>query len=136
MEEGNGVNSFLEFNKKVFGMKFPWNLWVGLMAMVNMVGGLVFIRTIEGRLALVCLMFGFLIMWGIYSKKGFVRLMGLGHLIAWTPLMVWFAQAIFQEKAAGAFKYWIISVLVVNGISLVIDLVDVVRYALGERHPL
>ncbi len=33
------MKSFVQFNKQIFGMKFPWNLWVGLLAGVNMVGG-------------------------------------------------------------------------------------------------
>ncbi len=130
------MKSFIELNKKILGMKFPWNLWVGLLAMVNMVGGLVYIRTMEGQLALACLMLAFLIMWGIYAKKGFVRLLGLGHLIAWPPLMIWYAKVLAQGNVEGAFNYWLMAVLVVNGISLVIDLVDVVRYSLGDKQPM
>jgi len=130
------MKSFIELNKKILGMKFPWNLWVGLLAMVNMVGGLVYIRTMEGQLALACLILAFLIMWGIYAKKGFVRLLGLGHLIAWPPLMIWYAKVLAQGNVEGAFKYWLMAVLVVNGISLVIDLVDVVRYSLGDKQPM
>ena len=130
------MKSFIELNKKILGMKLPWNLWVGLLAMVNMVGGLVYIRTMEGQLALACLMLAFLIMWGIYAKKGFVRLLGLGHLIAWPPLMIWYAKVLAQGNVEGAFKYWLMAVLVVNGISLVIDLVDVVRYSLGDKQPM
>ena len=114
-------------------MKFPWNLWLGLLILVNLGGGLFFIRTMEGQLALACLLFGFLIMWGIYVKKGFVRLLGLGHLIAWTPQIVWYIQVI--GSTAGWFQYWLISAIVVNGLSLVIDFVDVVRYSLGDRQP-
>jgi len=50
------MKSFIGFNKKIFGMKFPWNLWVGMLIVVNMGGGLFFIRTLEGRLALACLL--------------------------------------------------------------------------------
>lgn len=130
------MKSFVQFNKQIFGMKFPWNLWVGLLAGVNMVGGVVFIRTVEGQLALVCLMLAFMIMWAIYAKKGFVRLLGLGHLVAWTPQVVWYTQVVLEGSAAGWFLYWLIAVLVVNGISLVIDFVDVVRYTLGETQPM
>jgi hypothetical protein len=128
------MKSFIEFNKKIFGMKFPWNLWLGLLILVNMGGGLFFIRTMEGQLALACLMFGFLIMWGIYVERGFVRLLGMGHLIAWTPQIVWYIQAV--ESTAGLFQYWLISAIAVNGLSLVIDFVDVVRYLLGDRQPI
>ena len=130
------MKSMIELNKQIFAMKFPWNLWVGLVGGVNMVGGLVYIRTFEGQLALACLMLAFMIMWGIYVKKGFVRLLGLGHLVAWMPLMVWYSQVISRGSAEGAFKCWLISVLTVNGISMVIDFVDVVRYSLGERQPM
>ena len=115
-------------------MKFPWNLWVGILCMVNMVGGLIFIRTMEGKLALVCLLFASLIMWVIFTQKGFVRLLGLGHLIAWTPQMVFYIQSV--GNTAGWFQYWIISVLFVNGVSMVIDFVDVVRYSLGDKQPM
>lgn len=128
------MKSFIEFNKKIFGMKFPWNLWMGILILINVGGGLLFIRTMEGQLALVCMMASFLIMWGIYVQKGFVRLLGLGHLIAWIPQMVFYIQMV--EKAAGWFQYWIISVLVVNGVSLLIDFVDVVRYSLGDKQPI
>ncbi len=130
------MKSMIQLMKQIFGMKFPWNLWVGLQALVNMVGGLIFIRTLEGQMALAGLMLAFLIMWGIYVKKGFVRLLGLGHLIAWSPMMVWFGKVIAQGNAEGGFQYWIISVLVVNGLSMMIDFVDMVRYSLGDRQPI
>ena len=125
------MKSFIEFNQKIVGMKFHWNVWVGLLGLVNIGGGLFFIRTMEGQLALACMMAAFLIMWGIYIKKGFVRLLGLGHLIAWTPQVVWYAQVV--EDTAGLFYYWLISVIVLNGLCLAIDFVDVIRYSIGDR---
>jgi len=125
------MKSMIEFNKKVLGMKFPWNLWMGLLILVNIGGGLFFIRTAEGQLALICMMAAFLIMWGIYVKKGFVRLLGLGHLVAWTPQIVWYAQVVGNTE--GWFQYWLISAIAVNGLSLAIDFVDVIRYSLGDK---
>jgi hypothetical protein len=130
------MKSMIQFNRQILGMEFPWNLWMGLLVLVNMGGGLVFIRTMEGQLALVGMMASFLIMWGIYVKKGFVRLLGLGHLIAWTPQVVWYVQVILQGEAAGWFLYWLMSVILLNGLSLVIDFVDVMRYSLGANHPM
>ena len=130
------MKSMIEFNMKILGMKFPWNLWMGLLVLVNIGGGLFFIRTMEGQLALVCMMAAFLIMWVIYVKKGFVRLLGLGHLIAWTPQVAWYVQVIQQGNAEGWFQYWLISAIAVNGLCLMIDLVDVVRYSLGDKQPM
>ena len=125
------MKSFIEFNKKILGMKFPWPLWLGLLTLVNIGGGLFFIRTMEGQLALISMMAAFMIMWGIYVKKGFVRLLGLGHIIAWTPQITWYAQMI--GDTAGWFQYWLISVIVLNVLSLVMDFVDVIRYSMGDR---
>jgi hypothetical protein len=128
------MKSFIEFNKKIIGMKFPWNVWMGLLGLVNIGGGLFFIRTMEGQLALACMMAAFLIMWGIYIKKGFVRLLGLGHLIAWTPQVAWYIQVVGDKT--GWFQYWLISAIFINGLCLAIDFVDVVRYSLGDKQAL
>ena len=128
------MKSFIEFNKKMVGMKFPWNVWMGLLILVNIGGGLFFIRTMEGQLALACMMAAFMIMWGIYIKKGFVRLLGVGHLIAWTPQVAWYLQVVGDKT--GWFQYWLISAIVINGLCLAIDFVDVVRYSLGDKQAL
>lgn len=130
------MQSIIQLNKEIFGMKFPWNLWVMLLGGVNMIGGLWFIHTFEGIFALACLVEAFVIMWFIYIKKGFVRLLGLGHLVAWTPLMIWFARTAIQSETEGTFLYWLCAVLTLNGISLMIDLVDVIRYYRGETQPI
>lgn len=130
------MKSMIQLNKEIFRMKFPWNLWVALLGGINMVGGLVYIRTFEGQLALASLMAAFVIMWAIYVKKGFVRLLGLGHLLAWMPQMAWFARTVAQGEVQGAFHYWLIAVLAMNGTAMLIDLVDVVRYSLGEKQPM
>jgi len=36
---------------------------------------------------------------------------------------------------SGLFRNWILAVLVVDGISVVIDVTDVARYLLGDRDP-
>jgi len=58
----------------------------------------------------------------------------MGHLIAWTPQVVWYIQ--MAGEAAGWFQYWMISVIAVNGLSLAIDFVDVIRYSLGDKQPI
>jgi hypothetical protein len=128
------MKSFIEFNKKMLGMKFPWNYWMGLLILINIGGGLYYVRTIEGQLALVCMMAAFLIMWAIFVKRGFVRLLGIGHLIAWTPQVVWYTQMV--GDTAGWFYYWLMSAIVFNGLCLVIDMVDVVRYSMGDKQPI
>ncbi len=35
----------------------------------------------------------------------------------------------------GIFRYWILSVVVIDTLSLIIDTIDVVRYISGDREP-
>lgn len=68
----------------------------------------------------------------LYEQVGYVRLLGLAHLVFWTPAFVW---VFLRRKAIGTasiFGKYIVLYLVIAGISLFIDLIDVIRYFLGD----
>jgi hypothetical protein len=70
------------------------------------------------------------------GQMGYVKLLGLPHLLIWGPL----AFYLFRKQAKDAMPIaarWIIRVILVTLlISLAFDVVDVLRYILGERTPL
>lgn len=73
-----------------------------------------------------------LIMDWLYAEYGYVRLLGLGHLIAWTPayVFVW-----LRRRRIGYhtwFGRYIHFYLIIAGLSLCIDAIDVLRYVLGD----
>jgi hypothetical protein len=77
------------------------------------------------------LLAGLLMNW-IYAQVGYVRLLGLAHLVAWTPAYVW---VLTRRRAIGSdswFGRWVHAYLAVAGISLAIDAIDVVRHLLGD----
>ena len=64
----------------------------------------------------------------LYEQVGYVRLLGLPHLVFWTPVYVW---VLLRRRTIGTnslFGKYVLLYLAIAGISLVIDLVDVVRY--------
>jgi len=68
----------------------------------------------------------------LYQQVGYVRLLGLAHLIFWTPAFVW---VFMRRKAIGIeslFGKYVVLYLVIAGISLFIDAIDVIRYLLGD----
>ena len=71
----------------------------------------------------------------MYEQMGYVRLLGLPHVILWTPLAVY----LFRQVRRPDMPQWparLMSVtLVVILISLAFDYVDVIRWMLGERVP-
>jgi len=122
--------------KQIAGMRFPWNVWVAMLGVANVGGGIYYWSKIEGKAALIAMMGAFVVMTLVYHKRGFVRLLGLGHIVTWIPLLVLFAMTALNSAPDGAFRAWLWTVIGLNGLSLLIDAADVVRYLRGERGPM
>lgn len=127
--------TFIGFNKDILAMAIPWRIWMVLLVLVNMVLPLFFLGKTEAVVVLVAVMISMFIMMTLFAKFGFVRLLGLGH-IPWLFTVPWLGLQLGQTMASGPFYYWLLSVIVIDSISLVIDAVDVTRYWRGERQPL
>jgi hypothetical protein len=109
-------------------------LWLIALAAGNMTS-LYFIDTIEARVVFGVFVISIIIMTIIYVRSGFVRLLGLGHVL-WIPMVLWLWTRLVQTLPLNStFEYWLLMVIVINTISLVIDAVDVVRYIKGKRAP-
>jgi len=126
--------AFIGFNKGILAMAIPWRIWMVLLVLVNMVLPLFFLGKPEALVVLVALMVSMFTMVTLFAKFGFVRLLGLGH-IPWLFTVPWLALQLGQTMASGPFYYWLLSVVILDSISLVIDAVDVTRYWRGERQP-
>jgi hypothetical protein len=115
-------------------MPIHWQVWLGVLVKANMVLPFFFIHMLEAQVVLAAAIVGMVIMSVIFNMKGFVRLLGIGH-IAWLPLVFWLWTRLDHAPADSIFGYWLVAVLVLNSLSLLIDTVDVLRYIKGERAP-
>jgi hypothetical protein len=68
----------------------------------------------------------------LYDQLGYVKLLGLPHIILWTPLALYLYGQIKREDMPAWPKRIMMVVLAVFVVSLVFDYVDVVRYVLGD----
>ena len=121
------------FMKGILAMPAPVRAWVMLLALTNM-ASMVFIGQREGQVVAAAMMLGAMIQVAIHAKLGFVRLLGVGHF-HWIPMLVWLYGRLDGMRDDAALYYWVLALLVVNGISLVVDVVDVGRYLAGDREP-
>jgi formate hydrogenlyase subunit 3/multisubunit Na+/H+ antiporter MnhD subunit len=72
----------------------------------------------------------------VYDRFGYVKLLGLPHIIFWLPL-VWYLYSQIKREDMPVWPRRVMMLIVaVLMISLVFDVVDVTRFALGERAPL
>jgi hypothetical protein len=69
----------------------------------------------------------------LYDHLGYVKLLGLPHIILWTPLVWLLWRQIKREDMPVWPRRVMIVVLAALVVSLVFDYVDVARYALGEK---
>jgi len=68
----------------------------------------------------------------LVKVQGFTRLLGLMHIL-WIPLIIYLAGKLNVYAASQPIGLWIRGLLVLNGVSILIDFVDVMRYVYGER---
>ncbi len=71
-------------------MPKPWVAWLAVLILVNLVGGLYYFGSLEGKLVVAAFFGAIIVMEAIFKAKGFVRLLGLGHIF-WVPLVPWLA---------------------------------------------
>jgi hypothetical protein len=128
------MNTLIGFTKGAMSMRMPTPLWMGALIAANGVAPLFFWSSLEAKVVLITFLASATIMVSIYARLDFVRLLGLGHIL-WIPLVIWLSVRLGGVESSSAFAYWILAVMVLNSISLVIDIIDVIRYVRGERDP-
>ncbi len=126
-------NTMMRFNKAILTMPMPWPIWTGLLILANLVSPLFFLGTLEATVVLLGFAASATLILTLFARFGFVRLLGLGHT-PWLFTVPWLAMRLSEGGIGGPFYYWLLSVVVLDALSLVIDAVDVVRYWKGERH--
>ena len=114
-------------------LRKPWRVWLVLLGLTNM-SAVFFLDTLEGKLVLAGIVAGVVFQMSIFAAKGYVRLLGIGHIL-WLPLVLWLLSRIGDIGTDSTFGKWVLAVIVVDGISLIIDMVDVGRYLGGDRTP-
>ena len=128
------MRAMIDFFRTMLTLPRPWVGWVMLLMMVNMIVPLFYLGTLEGRVVLGAALLGAFLQTWIFSAKGFVRLLGVGH-IAWIPMVAWLWTRLDVAPAGSLFRYWLLATVVLVSLSLLIDVTDVIRYLRGERAP-
>ena len=79
---------------------------------------------------------GALSVYWLYERFGYVKLLGLPHVILWTPLALYLFRQIKRPEMPNWPRriMWVILITIL--VSLAFDYVDVIRYILGNRTPL
>jgi hypothetical protein len=118
--------------------------WVGLLVIANLLA-FAFVATKQSgkwaiRTEAVAILVSFFaaaaLMTWMYGRFGYVRLLGVAHLIFWGPVFVWLIIRYRKAEFASPFSVYLAFYLLIAGISLVVDSIDVLRYLFGDTSPL
>ncbi len=126
------MTAAIDFLRCILRLPAHWISWVVVLMAANGVVPLFYITTPEAQITLSAIALGAVIQMAMYARMGFVRLLGVGH-IPWLFLVPWLWLRLDAAPTEGMFRSWVLAVIVLNGLSLLIDIADVARYAMGDR---
>ncbi|MDX8396157.1 MAG: hypothetical protein R8K22_07070 [Mariprofundaceae bacterium] len=116
----------------IWEMPWFWRVWVGALMLVNGVLPWFYIHTLEAQVVLAAFMLAAMTQMILFRKLGFVRLLGLGH-IYWVPMLGWLLFQDYSSEVNMPYITWLFALMLFNSMSVLIDIVDLVRYYRGEK---
>lgn len=124
-----------EFMIRIFQIPVGWRIWLVVLMAANMGAPLFFLNRIEAQAAFVAINVGAFTGAFLYKQQGFTRLLGVMHW-PWLFLLPLLWGSLDAVSASEPFGIWIRAVLVLNSLSLILDITDVVKYTAGDRQPI
>jgi hypothetical protein len=115
-------------------VRYPFWLqaWIAWMGVVNL-AAVFFLRHVQARWALAGFLAAAMFMEALVALNGFNRLLGLAHIVFWTPVVVYLWRQRPHLEPGSALRVWVTVLVGTNATSLAIDYIDVIRYVLGDR---
>jgi len=74
------------------------------------------------------------IMTVLHAKLGYVRLVGIGHFV-WIPMLIWLVFGLDHIQKGTLYYGWVLTLIAMDTVSLLIDIIDLIRYLRGDRNP-
>ena len=111
-------------------------VWVGWLGLINMLSIVFIFARAETRWAFLAMVVAVSLGTGIFALQGqeMTRLIGLAHIIAWTPLIVYLWRRrgeIYLTHLSGIYLHLLFLTI---SISLVFDYIDLVRFFMGHSY--
>ena len=108
-------------------------LWIAILVCIHIVAVPLAFKDWRPRVMVVVMLLNMVFMSALFSKFGYTRILGLSHVIFWTPLLAY----LWKSRNAYPERVWIgrfvkASMLIIF-ISLLFDYVDVIRYVSGDH---
>jgi len=122
----------LTFNDHIMQQATYLIVWVHWLLIINL-SSIIFIwKHVEARYVLGAMLFNLPLIMYLFDTFGWVRILGLSHIIVWTPLLIYLWLRRENIKLKTSFGVYITTLFFTDAFSLVIDYIDLVRYFVGD----
>lgn len=126
----------MELMDFILAEPLPLVAWVMVLMVMN-TASIFFLKRVEARWVLAAWIPNGIFMSYLLTQFGYTRMLGLSHVVFWTPLLVYLWRRRAQWNVSGSLTgKWLVGLFGVNLASLLVDYVDVVRYLLGDHSAL
>lgn len=121
-------------------MQPAWvQLWVTWLTAIGLAAPLLLLiwreTRVAGAVSLAAMLASGFAVQALYDSLGYVRLLGLPHVIVWTPLAVYLVWLMLRRPVRPFPRGVMIVFVATMAVSLLFDVADVARYVLGETAP-
>lgn len=117
----------------IMAESLPLRSWVIILMVMN-TASILFLKRVEARWVLAAWIPNGIFMSWLLTQVGYTRMLGLSHVIFWTPLLIYLWMRRDKWNVSGSLTgKWLVGLFAVNLISLVIDYADVARYIMGDH---
>jgi len=127
------MKALFDFLKNIFKMPMASWPWMAGLPLINL-SSILFLPRTEAWVVLGTGLLAATIMTALHAKLGYVRLLGIGHFV-WIPMLIWLGFRLDNIVEGTLFQGWIITLMAMNTVSLLLDIIDLIRYLRGDRAP-
>lgn len=127
------MKALVDFLKNIFKMPMAWWPWMAGLPLINL-SSIFFLPRTEAWVVLGTGLLAATIMTVLHAKLGYVRLLGIGHFV-WIPMLIWLGFRLDNILEGTLFRGWILTLMVMDTVSLLLDIIDLIRYLRGDRAP-
>ena len=108
-------------------------IWIAIMVGIHIAAVPFAFKDWRPRVMVIAMILNGIFMSALFSKFGYTRILGLSHVIFWTPVLIylWKTRNHHPERVwTGRFIRLSMAVIF---ISLIVDYIDVIRYVMGDH---
>lgn len=111
-------------------------IWLQVLVGILSIGLLFSLIRPEARAILVGVGLGMAMTVIVYAQFGFTRILGVGHILFWTPTLFYMLSLLGTASVAKTwFERWLWLAIAAMAVSLGFDYFDFGRYLFGDRLP-